>query len=60
MIAVYPRYPGGFSPPDPSGTFCVNKKYPKSHLNLRFKNPFLGAACSAASLGEGFADIGIK
>ncbi len=26
--------PGGFSPPDPSGTFCVNKKYPKSHLNL--------------------------
>ena len=26
------RWPGGFSPPDPAGTFCVNKKYPKSHL----------------------------
>ena len=39
--------PGGCAPPDPAGTFCVNKKYPKSHLNLRFKNPFLGFACPA-------------
>ena len=36
--------PGAPRPRTPSGTFCVNKKYPKSHLNLRFKNPFLGAA----------------
>ncbi len=41
------RYPGAYAAPDPAGTFCVNKKYPKSHLNLRFKNPFLGFACPA-------------
>ena len=45
--AVSIRCPGGCAPPDPAGTFCVNKKYPKSHLNLRFKNPFLGFACPA-------------
>jgi len=34
-------------PGRPAGTFCVNKKYPKSHLNPWFKNPFLGFACPA-------------
>ena len=43
----FSTHPGGCAPPDPAGTFCVNKKYPKSHLNLRFKNPFLGFACPA-------------
>ena len=39
-------------PGRPAGTFCVNKKYPKSHLNLRFKNPF-SALPVRQILGEG-------
>ena len=46
-VLVSIRKPGASAAPDPAGTFCVNKKYPKSHLNLRFKNPFLGFACPA-------------
>ena len=39
------------APGRPAGTFCVNKKYPKSHLNLRFKDPF-SALPVRQSLGE--------
>ena len=43
-VALVLKAPPRGASRDPGGTFCVNKKYPKSHLNLRFKNPFLGAA----------------
>ena len=29
----------GLRGPEPPVPFCVNKKVPKNHLNLRFKNP---------------------
>ena len=34
--------------PDSAGTFVPRQKYPKTRLNLRFKNPLAGAARSAA------------
>ena len=39
--------PRGLRAPGPCGYFLCEQKYPKSHLNLRFKNPFLGFACPA-------------
>ena len=33
------RQTRGILAPGPPVTFCMNKKLPKNHLNLRFKNP---------------------
>ena len=41
------NWPVGCPPPDPGPAFAARQKQAKTRLNLRFKNPFLGFACSA-------------
>ncbi len=52
--------PRGLRGPGPCAYFCRAAKVGKNAPEPMVLDSFLGAACSAASLGEGFTDIGIR